>query len=483
MYAERFIRPERYIRWLLPFLCVLCFCCTRMNPEFPDISDTKGVDFVLHSSDATLQQLFDWATYAASQYVGSETDPVGPWYEAASSGRNGFCARDVSHMCIGQELNGCSKENVNMMQRFAQNMAESRDYCSYWEINKDNGPIPDDYESDQHFWYNLNVNFDLLQACYRLYQWTGNAIYLNDPALNRFYDATIKQYRDSWQLGVDQIMERPLITLSSRRGIPSYDKEVDSLRVSADLIAVIYKALQSYGNMALLKGDAVAANDYWDQADAYADLFHSQWWHNSTQCCYAYKKGNELVEGGDNLYPLWFGLVDTHPKRVNNLLTHMQRGTPDKEEKSHYPMLFYRYGMNEEAYRCMKELFMDGSRDYPEISSTMIEALVCGLAGVDANVTTNRIATLPRFTEETKWVAIENIPVFSGRISVFHQSERKSQFLNKSNDEVIWRAMFPGEVTRINGSKALPTTDVLGNTYSYLDITCPPGKVMTAMAK
>lgn len=471
---------ERYFKGLLLWLCVLCFCCTRENPDFPNISDTKGVDFVLHSNDATIQQLFDWATYAVSRYVGNEADSVGPWYATVP---NGFCVRDVSHMCMGQELNGYSKENVNMMHKFAQSISESKDYCSYWIITKDNEPAPIDFVSDQHFLYSLNANFDMLQACYRLYQWTGNTVYLEDSTFSHFYEATIKQYRESWQLGVDQIMERPMILLSSRRGIPSYEKEVDSLSVSADLIAVIYKALLSYGNIALLKGDAVAANDYWDQAKSYADLFHANWWHNSTQCCYAYKKGNELVEGGDNLYPLWFGLVDSHPKRVNNLLTHLLLGESEKKEKSFYPMLFYRYGKNEEAYRCMKELFVDGNRDIPQIHSTMIEALVCGLAGVDANVTTNRITTVPRFTEETKWVAIENIPVFSGRISVFHQSERKTQFLNKSNDEVIWRAMFPGEVTRINGSKALPTTDVLGNLYAYLDISCPPGILMTATDK
>ena len=46
-------------------------------------------------------------------------------------------------------------------------------------------------------------------------------------------------------------------------------------------------------------------------------------------------------------------------------------------------------------------------RDYPEVASGVIEGIVCGLAGVDADVTANRITTLPRFTDATRWISIE----------------------------------------------------------------------------
>ena len=112
----------------------------------------------------------------------------------------------------------------------------------------------------------------------------------------------------------------------------------------------------------------------------------------------------------------------------------------------------------------------------------MIEGIVCGLAGVDADVTANRITTLPCFTEATRWVSIENIPVFSGKISILHQSAGSSTFVNKSGKELIWRAMFPGNVAMISGMDAKHTNDELGNPFSYLDIVCKPGETKTAEA-
>ena len=55
----------------------------------------------------------------------------------------------------------------------------------------------------------------------------------------------------------------------------------------------------------------------------------------------------------------------------------------------------------------LKELYANERRDYPEVASGVIEGIVCGLAGVDADVTANRITTLPRFTDVTRWVSIE----------------------------------------------------------------------------
>ena len=105
-----------------------------------------------------------------------------------------------------------------------------------------------------------------------------------------------------------------------------------------------------------------------------------------------------------------------------------------------------------------------------------------GLAGVDADVTANRITTLPRFTDATRWISIENIPVFSGKISILHQSAGCSTFANKSGKESIWRAMFPGNVAMISGMDAKHTNDELGNSFSYLDIVCKPGETKTAEA-
>lgn len=120
-----------------------------------------------------------------------------------------FCMRDVSHQCIGEELNGYGRQNANMMGKFVENISESKDYCSYWEIDRNNLPASADYVSDQDFWYNLNANFDVMNACYRLYLWTGNEVYINDPRFEEFFRLSANEYIDRWQLQADKIMERP----------------------------------------------------------------------------------------------------------------------------------------------------------------------------------------------------------------------------------------------------------------------------------
>ena len=58
------------------------------------------------------------------------------------------------------------------------------------------------------FWYNLPANFDIVQSGLRLYQWTGNKDYLTNPDLNAFYELSMNEYIDHWDLGDDKILGR-----------------------------------------------------------------------------------------------------------------------------------------------------------------------------------------------------------------------------------------------------------------------------------
>lgn len=437
-------------------------------------------------------KIFDWAVSNSNRYVGEDSDPVGPWYEAALPNRQAFCMRDVSHQCIGEELNGYGRQNANMMGKFVENISESKDYCSYWEIDRNNLPASADYVSDQDFWYNLNANFDVMNACYRLYLWTGDEVYINDPRFEEFFRLSANEYIDRWQLQADKIMERPGVMheddarvdpkFKTFRGLPSYEESVRGLTVTGDLIATIYRGLKSYAQIQRLGGNEEAALHYESKAEEYARLYNTGWWNEETQNYYAYKLENEnLKEGGCNVFPLWFGIVDK-PERINRLLAILSEKETNVESMSYYPKIFYKYGRQDMGYHYLKELYANERRDYPEVASGVIEGIVCGLAGVDADVTANRITTLPRFTDATRWVSIENIPVFSGKISILHQSAGSSTFANKSGKELIWRAMFPGNVAMISGMDAKHTNDELGNSFSYLDIVCKPGETKTAEA-
>ena len=160
------------------------------------------------SPNRELVAAFDWAKNKALSYAHDHSDPVGFWYEAALPNREAFCMRDVSHQAIGAEILGLSKHNHNMFLKFAQNISKEKDYCTYWEINRYDKPAPVDYENDKDFWYNLPSNFDVIFNAYRLYKWTGNMDYLENPDLKNFYALSLNEYIHEWDLSSEDISRR-----------------------------------------------------------------------------------------------------------------------------------------------------------------------------------------------------------------------------------------------------------------------------------
>lgn len=140
--------------------------------------------------DKLLNDGFAWAKQQALAYS-HEGDLVGDWYEAALPNRQSFCMRDVAHQCMGAEALGLHPHNKNMLLRFAQSIAESRDFCSFWEIDSDYRPTRVDYTNDSDFWYNLPANFDLMDACWRVFRRTGDPLLTHSSDFTRFYDMSI----------------------------------------------------------------------------------------------------------------------------------------------------------------------------------------------------------------------------------------------------------------------------------------------------
>jgi len=75
---------------------------------------------------------------------------------------------------MGAHALGLARYNLNMLKRFAESVSEARDWCGFWEIDRFNRPAPVDYQNDALFWFNLHANFDILDACYRMYLWSGD---------------------------------------------------------------------------------------------------------------------------------------------------------------------------------------------------------------------------------------------------------------------------------------------------------------------
>ena len=455
-------------------------------------ADTNAIRVT--SSDTQLVKIFNWARTTSESYVGKDSDPVGPWYEAALPGREAFCIRDVSHQCIGAEALGQGKQNLNMLRKFVENISEAKDFCSYWEINRHNLPAPVDYASDDDFWYNLNANFDLIDACFKLYQWTGDKTYINDEAFDRFFQLTLNQYVERWQLQPDKIMDRPpLMNLKPSttkyrysRGIPSYDELQSDLTVSSDLLGMIYNGFKTYAKILKLRNQNELSEKYAKRASAYQQLIESRWWDEKSQAYFGFFTSDKKFNAGgiaNSEFLLWYNVIEK-PERIVKSLRDIRNS--QVEVLSYLPMLFYRYGMNQEAYDFLGRIYADQRRAYPEAACAAVEGIVRGLMGIEPSAADGIVTTCPRLTENTAWVTVENIPVYCGLISVQHLSSSRTCFANKSGQAVTWRAMFQGSfaMINVNGKPLLAAklSDATGKVHSYVDIALQPRSQAVAEA-
>jgi hypothetical protein len=400
----------------------------------------------LQSSEPRLVDVFRWAKAQAMDYA-FDGDPVGPWYEAVEPGREGFCIRDTCHQALGAQALGLARYNLNMLHRFAENVSDSKDWCSYWEINRFNRPAPVDYENDALFWYNLPANFDLVDCCFRMYVWSGDPAYVNDPVFLNLYDRTVHDYVERWGLAIDQIMKRPRLLnvrgvfdptskFQKARGLPGYDEHDKTYVLGFDVIATQYAAFRAYANIQGVRGNADLSAEFDKKADAVEALAKSQWWDAHDNTFFARLNADYQVEGADS----------------GRRTTGLDWGTvpytdPDAEAE--------------------KVLSLDGLRlEYPEVSFTRIGAIVSGTMGINVVFTSPLLAwqhgywveaqvqTLSGLGSKIAWAQIENLPIRDNLVTVRHDGMQKTTFTNQHGPALIWLATFAGahDTLLVNGN-------------------------------
>jgi hypothetical protein len=449
----------------------------------------------LESSDARLTNGFRWAKNQALAYVFTG-DRVGPWYEAALPGRQAFCMRDTSHQSTGAQILGLAAFNLNMLRKFAENISSSKDWCSYWEINKENLPAPVDYINDRDFWYNLPANFDVLDACYRQFLWTGNKSYL-DPVFMNFYTRTVTDYVKKWDLNGDGLLEH--LPQYGHRGIASYEEQhIAQTRVGADLVAAQYAAYLDYAKIQLLRGDNSLAEEFSGKADYLKSLYNKDWWSHSRGGFFAligsdgqFHPDLRNGSGGNVSFSLYCRLIDEGDKTQAALDELSSRLPVDDntvggvEERSYLPEILYSYGRSDLAYRALLGL-MDPSlkrREYPEVSFAAVGACATGLMGLAANSVLKTVDTFPQLSA-TEWVELKHVPIFENQVSVRHVGNSKTVFTNDSGATIQWRASLPGrfEKLAVDGVQATAKTGNRfgGTAETWAMIAVGPGKQHTA---
>ncbi|MBR5276432.1 MAG: hypothetical protein IKU35_04770 [Bacteroidaceae bacterium] len=452
------------------------------------IEENTGKELSFESSDKNLELAFLWGQKMALSYAHHGDDPVGCWYEAALPHRNAFCMRDAAHQSIGAEILGLSKHNYNMMSKFAVNISEAKDWCTYWEIDKDDNPCRADYVSDDDFWYNLNANFDVMYACWRLYEWTGDKRYIDDPAFNNFYALSAKEYVDSWQLNPEQMLTRTrevnrkpdAKSFRSSRGVPSYVESYGGLFSSSDLVATIYGGYDAYSKILAEAGNSDKSSQMAARAEEYRKHLDEKWWSDDINTYHTFWTSNGTFADGEGLtHVIWFGAVKEAARIKGTVEKMLARKEWNIENISYFPLLWYRYNYNDEAYDILKDIVLAKRCDYPEVSYGMVEAIVSGTMGIEPSASKKRIVTLPKITGDNH-MQLSNLPVLGGTITVRHQSNKRSAMLNNTPAEITWEAAFVGDYDNIivNGKsvKAIKRTDAMGQTISYAEVPLAVGK-------
>ena len=400
----------------------------------------SGVHF--HSSDSELNNRFDWARKQALAYVNDHA-PIGPVYEAALPGREAFCIRDVAHHAVGAHALALDAHTYTMMRHFAMSITESRDYCAFWEILFNGAPCPVDYTDDTDFWYNLPANFDVIDTCQRMFQWTGDSRYVNLEEFRNFYRLTADNYIRRWDRDNDGVIERK--PGSGRRGLASYDESdrQDSFKVAADLLAAQYRGLKGYAQMLQISGETALASEYRLKAQKLQDWFETAWWSEKHQA-YAtvWSGGNKFgfeYMGMPASMPIYYGLIRDHA-RLEKQLDFIINSTPDcVEEMSYHAEIFWRCGRDDagrKAFLAMTNPDLK-RREYPEVSYAAIGAVVTGLMGVHPSAASGTLETRAAL-KPGEFAQLNDLPLWGGTVSLLQEGREYSLFINRTGRPLLW---------------------------------------------
>ncbi len=441
-----------------------------------------------HSSDRELTKGFERVKKQALHWV-FEGYPVGDYYEAALPNRDAFCMRDVSHQCTGGEVLGLSSHNKNMFLKFGQSISPSRDWCGHWEIDRWDRSCPVDYTDDSDFWYNLPANFDVLYACWRMYEWTGDRDYLLHDDLDRFFVNTLEAYVKAWDHDGDGIPD--CLPGRSRRGIPTYDESNvarNDYLYGVDLLAVMARAHKAYQQMCLVTGRKEQAAIYGKRGDALLKKLNEEWCDDEKGIAAGMSRDGKLIFPKGDLdenncwsvgQSLLYWDVLQNRNHICSSLEILARNiyTANIEGISHYPEIQWRYGDRENAMKSLRHMVNPElhRKEYPEASYCTIGAMATGLMGIRPTMTGDTadgrcIRTLSGLAD-VDWAEMTQIPVLGGLLSVRHEGSEKTLVEWESESPVTWRAAFHGKGSITVDGQPVQSFEII-DPYSEETLTC-----------
>ena len=403
------------------------------------------------SNNPKLDEGFFWATQQARKYI-KQNSAVGLWYEAALPGRGAFCMRDTAHQQVGAAVLGLSSHTVNMLQHFARSISASRQWCGYWEIDQDGLPCVVDYRDDDHFWYNLPANFDLLSAAIREYLWSGDRKLVSDSALRYFYQSTVTQYVSAWDKNGDGVPEH--YPEYGTRGLGSYNEGTVGMEASVglDLLAYQHACYRNFAYFIRLTGGGALEGICQQGAKTTLAQLEEEWWDTNSEQYHSIR----LADG--SFSKAYVDELQVHLLRSNIVLDPKRRAktldlveqikAPNVETASYIPETLYLYSRNQAAYRWLNYLIAPNlnRREYPEVSFAVVGAVTTGLMGISINSVSNTVMTQPRLPRGLDQAELKHVPIYSGWLNIQHQGNRCTQLSYEGEIPLYWQVCFPGKV-------------------------------------
>ncbi|MFC9558780.1 hypothetical protein [Agromyces sp. NPDC056965] len=433
------------------------------------------------TDDASLAEMFGWATQAAARFVVADGDhgPLdvseadsGPYrtadyrasYHAGYRFRSGYYLRDFAHQAVGAQLLGLARHNASMLESFVRTATPEHGGWPVWALNFDRvTPLAIDYRGPDRFVRELPAVFELVELVHVLYRWTG------DPALLEHHGYWRRTLTD-FVAAHDRILPNGVAEADGPGifdGAASYnERPAGALLEAGDAFAAQYAANLHAVSLESALGEHEAADRFAAAAERLAAVFADEWGA-------AGRSAGELVSARDadgtplrewlkeaNWFPPLKGLVDAdHPNRaavlehIDRACRHDTTAPRNVEALSYLPDVFLRHGRPDTAYEWMRTVYdaraeqhevaaQGANGDYPEVSFTLVAQIVAGFLGLEPNAAASAVTTRHALPSGVSRLAAFDIPFGDGFIGVGVELDDELWLENLTARDLEWRPVI-----------------------------------------
>jgi hypothetical protein len=202
--------------------------------------------------------------------------------------------------------------------------------------------------------------------------------------------------------------------------------------MGVDLIAAIYRGLSSYAVMYPGQGRYLA------EARRYQQRIDADWWDEKAGLYRThYTNDHQFGRAEGETFLLWFDVLKDSTRRARTI-HHLLTMDLNVENLSYLPLQYYRNGYGAEARSLILHLADPATkrREYPEVSFGVVEAVVQGFMGVEADARKRTVYTRYRGSGRSE---LKNLPVLNTTIDLIHYGHGRSLLKNTGKYPIRWR--------------------------------------------